>query len=321
MGRTSRLTWMTAVLLVAVTGILLTGSQFATDHDYVSRVSTLVETSSEYGDRRGDLEPEADSRSQPGSAGDSAQPCLTVEQLERHPILVRDSYRFDAVSGSGSSIASYRGLTEQELLDFAAQGDSGAMVVLGAMAVMRAREWPEEKAVPYLLLEDPELIFYKSDRPFSEKFLAHMARAREWYYKAALHGRVMALHRVGDLLSFERGGAVELGWIDAAEHDSLSEQEKIALMPANLYSMLAFEVAPALKSGPLGTLIADLMPRSDRQQAIVDRLAERFYRDLDDAGLDFVSIPESTAPPIDDLLDLLCESELDRLESGAGGVR
>lgn len=309
------------MLFVAIAGIFLIGYRLATDYESSSRAPQLAATDSEHDDRGGGSEPKASARSQPDSTGGSPRSCLTAAQLEGHPLLVEDSYRFDAASDSGPSIASYRGLTEQELLDLATQGDSGAMVVLGAMSVMRAREWPVEQAVSYLMFEDPDLMLYEFSRPLSEKFLGHMARAREWYYKAALHGRVMVLHRVGDSLSFEQGGAVKLGWIDAAEYDGLSSHEKIALIPANVYNVLSFEVAPALKSGPHGKLMADLMPRSERQHAIVDRLAKQFFRDLDDAGLDPVSIPESTAPPIEDLLHLICDSEWDRLGSGIEDVR
>ncbi|WP_405226033.1 hypothetical protein [Lentisalinibacter sediminis] len=313
MLRSLRLKWMFAVGFVVIVGILLVSTRTATDHKYDSRAPKPAAGDPEPGDGSGRLEPEAVTKGRTESAGGHSEPCLTVSQLERHPVFVRDMDRFHAVSDSGPSIALYRGLTEQQLLEFAAQGDSAAMVVLGAMSVMRAREWPEEQAVPYLMLEDPDLMFYTFNRPLSEEFLGHMARAREWYYRAALHGRVMVLHRVGESLSLEKGGAVELGWIEAEEYDSLSEQEQASLMPSNIFSMLAFEVAPGLKSGPLGRLIADLMSRNDRQRAIVDRLAKRFTRDLDEAGLDPVSVPESTAPAIEDLLDQLCESELDRL--------
>ena len=247
--------------------------------------------------------------------------CLTVAQLDSHPLLVQDSYRFDAVSDSGPTIATYRGLSGDQLHGLAAQGDSAAMVVLGAMSVMRAREWPVENAVPYLLHEDPELMAYRYSRPFSPEFLGHMAQARKWFYEAALRGRVMVLHRVGDSLSFEKGGAVKLGWIDEEEYDGLSSYEKTALIPSNVYNVLAFEIAPALKSGPLGALMSDLMPHTERQKIIVARLATQFSRDLDEAGLPPVAVSESIAPPVEDLLRLLCESELNQLKGRSEYVR
>jgi hypothetical protein len=315
------LKWVFAALIVAIAGFLLVDFRVATDRGSDSNPPQLKAIDSELEERSGGL----GSDFQPGDLselpGGESQPCLTAEQLESHPLLVQDSYRFDAVSDSGPTIASYRGLSEQELRDMSTQGDSAAMAVLGAMSVMRAREWPEEKAVPYLMLEDPELMAYRFSLPLSPEFLDHMAEARKWFYDAALHGRVLVLHRVGDSLSFEKGGAVELGWIDEAEYESLSSYEKTALMPANVYHVLALEVAPALKSGPHGSLISELIPRTERQRPIVDRLAEQFSRDLDHAGLPPVAVPESTAPSMDELLPLLCESELKRMKSEAEKVR
>lgn len=243
----------------------------------------------------------------------STPPCLTLEQLEYHPALLQDAYRLDALSDGGPTIASYRGLSEQDLLNLTVQGDSAAMVILGAMSIMRARKWPVEKAVPFLLHEEPELMSYRIERPLSAEFRSHMGQARQWFYKAALHGRILALYRVGDALSFEQGGAVELGWIDKQEYERLSKNEKTALMPANVYNMLAYEVAPELKSGPFGAIATEVMPGTEQQRIIVDGLLTQFSRDLEDAGLQPVVVAESTVPPMEELLSLLCEGESDRL--------
>ena len=261
----------------------------------------------------------------PAESGASAEsesaPCLTLEQLETHPVVTRDGYRYDAVVDSGPVIAAYRGLSEQQLERFATQGDSAAMTVLGAMSVMRARGWPVEKAVSYLMLEDPDLLAFTFPRPLSPEFINHMAQARQWFYKAALHGRVMVLWRVGDSLAIEQGGPVGLGWITKEEYDGLSNQEKIALIPSNVYNVLAFEVAPGLTSGPHGEILAALMPRSGQQLAVVNQLAEQFQRDLEDADLPPILVPESNMPSFDDLQSLLCENEQERLEELRENVR
>ena len=321
MSRTSRLKWVFAALIVAIAGFLLVDFRVATDRGSDSSPPQLNTIDSELKERSGGLGSNIQSGDLSELPSGESQPCLTAEQLESHPLLVQDSYRFDAVSESGPTIGSYRGLSEHELRDLATQRDSAAMAILGAMSVMRAREWPVEKAVPYLMHEDPELMAYSFRGPLSPEFVDHMAQARKWFYDAALHGRVLVLHRVGESLSFEKGGAVKLGWIDEAEYESLSSYEKTALMPSNVYNILALEVAPALKSGPHGSLISELIPRTERQRPIVDRLAEQFSRDLDYAGLSPVAVPESTAPSMDQLLPLLCESELKRLKSEAEKVR
>ena len=244
----------------------------------------------------------------------ASTPCLTLDQLENHPILAQDFYRYDTVVDSGLAIAAYRGLSEQELRDLTAQGDSAAMVVLGAMSIMRANDWPIDKAVAYLLLEDPELSVFRYRRPFSPEFLSHIQEARHWYYQAAMHGRLMVLHRVGFTLELEFGGAVQLGWVDQAEYDGMSNYQKTGLHPSSVYNMLAYEIAPELKTGPFGELFSGIVPRTALQQDVIEQLAQQFRRDVIDAGLPPVSIEESTAPAMDELLSLLCESERDWLE-------
>ena len=241
----------------------------------------------------------------------SADPlnCLTIEQLDSHPILAEDSYRFDSVATSGSTIASYRGLSSTELLGLATQGDSAAMAVLGAMSVMRARKQPQSKAVAYLMHEDPGLWTVQFSRPLDSSTTAHLEEAREWFYQAALHGRVMALYHVGDSLWRQKGGPVELGWIDSAEYDSLSSFQKNALLPSNVYNVLAFEIAPELQSGPHGNLMNELMPRSERQQQVLDALLKDFHEDLETAELPPISVAASTAPSIEELMSLLCQTE------------
>lgn len=305
--------WVLATLLVVVAAFAFTTRRVATDHASDTTNAVPVGTATKPENQSRDTTVDSEPADPVAKVEAIAPPCLTLEQLEYHPALVQDLYRFDAVSDSGPTIASYRGLSEQDLLNLTVQGDSAAMVILGAMSIMRAREWPVEKAVPFLLHEEPELMSYRFERPLSAEFRSHMGQARKWFYEAALHGRILALYRVGDALSFEQGGAVELGWIDKQEYEGLSRKEKNALMPANVYNMLAYEIAPELKSGPFGAIAAEFMPSIERQRIIVDGLLTDFSRDLEDAGLPPVLVAESTVPPMEELLLLLCEGEADRL--------
>ena len=313
MSLSPRLKWAAVALLLAVAALLSTSLRFGSDRSSESYDLHATDISAEIEDPVG-LTSDAQPTRPAGVAEDESSTCLTLTQLEGHPVLVNDTYRFDAVSDSGPAIASYRGLSEQELQGLTEQGDSAAMAVLGGMSVMRARDWPIEKAVSYLMAEDPELMTYTFTRPIPPEFINHMKQARSWFYKAALHGRIMVLHRVGESLSLEQGGPVELGWISKQEYGNLSSYEKAALDPANVYNVLAYEIAPGLRSGPIGGILSELMPRTEQQKVIVDQLAEQFDRDLQDDGLPPIVVSESTAPPIDDLLSLLCERERDWLE-------
>lgn len=257
---------------------------------------------------------ETEEISQPGKQAPDSESCLTLEQLESHPILVEDAYRFDSVATKGPTIAAYRGLSAAELRGLASQGDSAAMAVLGAMSILRAKKLPENKAVPYLMHEETGLQTSQLARPPDSVTAAHLEEASEWFYQSALHGRVLALHHVGDLLWMQKGGPVELGWIDKAEYDSLASFPKNALLPANVYNALAFEIAPELQSGPYGTMMSELMLRSELQQKIVKSLGDRFREDLHAAGLPPISVTASAAPPFEELKSLLCESVLKRLD-------
>lgn len=70
--------------------------------------------------------------------GDEAADCLSPAELDADPVLAAEYARLDAVITSGPTIASYRGLSASQLHGLAVQGDSAAMAVLGAVAVMRA---------------------------------------------------------------------------------------------------------------------------------------------------------------------------------------
>lgn len=241
----------------------------------------------------------------------AAVSCLSPDQIETHPLLAAEAYRWDAVAVTGPTIQSYRGLSSSELGNLSSQGDSAAMAALGAISIMQARDLPEESAIPYLLLEDTKLRSYSIKRPLEPEVQKHYQDASDWFYKAALHGRIMALYDVGDVLWQVEGGAVALGWIDKDEYDSLSNYEKGALNPANVYSVLPYELAPQLRDGPMGEIIAELMPSTERQQQIVGRLAKQFEQDRQDAGLPAIIVAESNAPPMEELLALICEQYLE----------
>jgi hypothetical protein len=57
----------------------------------------------------------------------------------------------------------------------------------------------------------------------------------------------------------------------------------------------------------------ELMPRSERQQQILDALRSSFFEDLDAAELPPISVAVSTAPPMEELRSLLCQTALNQL--------
>ncbi len=240
-----------------------------------------------------------------GAAADST--CLTPLQLQHHPALMAELDRLRSVIAGGPDVEVYRGLPEQQVAIFAEQGDSAAMVVLGAMHVMRARGRSDSDAVAYLASDDPELQRYVLERPLSEASVGHYMQASEWFYRAALHGRLLALTHFGDQLGTLGLGPVQLGWIDEAAYEALSPYERSALLPTNVYSAAAFAIAPGLREGPLHEMVSEIRPGSERQSALVAEVAADYERDRERQGLPAPAVQSAQAPSLDELNELLCE--------------
>jgi hypothetical protein len=237
--------------------------------------------------------------------------CISPAQLASDPVLAEEYARLDSIVTSGPAIQSYRGLSSAQLGDLAIQGDSAAMAVLGAVSVMRARNLPEDKAVAYLLREDPSLWSFSLAQRLEPETVKHLEEARDWFYKSALHGRLLALQNAGEIIGIVAGTPTKLGWIEEDEYESLEGYERHALDPTTVYHALAFEIAPQLRTGPFGTIISELAPGGERQQAVLDELASQFEKDREAAKLPPIVISASTAPSMEEFESMLCEPYLD----------
>lgn len=233
--------------------------------------------------------------------------CVNPSQLESDPALAEEYARLDRVITSGPTIASYRGISSDQLGHLSVQGDSAAMAVLGAISVMKARRLPEERAVGYLLREDPDVWSFSLERPLEPEVVKHIEDARDWFYKSALHGRLLALENVGEMVEIIAGTPTELGWIEENEYSSLTVREKYALEPTTVYHALVFELAPELLTGPFGAVNAELALGGEIQQAILSELGRQFSEDREAAGLPPIIISESRAMSMEELAAMLCE--------------
>jgi hypothetical protein len=213
--------------------------------------------------------------------------CISPAQLASDPVLAEEYARLDSIVTSGPAIQSYRGLSSAQLGDLAIQGDSAAMAVLGAVSVMRARNLPEDKAVAYLLREDPSLWSFSLAQRLEPETVKHLEEARDWFYKSALHGRLLALQNAGEIIGIVAGTPTKLGWIEEDEYESLEGYERHALDPTTL------------------------APGGERQQAVLDELASQFEKDREAAKLPPIVISASTAPSMEEFESMLCEPYLD----------
>lgn len=232
--------------------------------------------------------------------------CLSWERLQDHPVLSEEVARFDSIAVTGPTIASYRGLDDSSLESFAAQGDSAAMAVLGAISMLKARNMQPHHAVPYLLFEDGPVRAYITPSMEDPKARQHYSDARDWFYKSALHGRLLALYWYGEITGSLEGGAVGLGWTDQATFEALPSAQQVALWPSTVYSLLAFEIAPKLRTG-VGEMYYDLLPKHEFQPAVLEKLAVRFEQDRIAQRLPPIELPTSVGPPWAQVEEMLCE--------------
>jgi hypothetical protein len=229
--------------------------------------------------------------------------CLTERQFEELPELMQEAERMEAISASGTALTAYENLGEDSLQSFANQGDSAAMVVLGAMQVMRAYKIDDSRAIDWLsgknLIDDVNI---GTDELSGTASLA-LNEAAYWFYEAASHGRVMALQQYGQVKGRLFGGPVGLGWVSQAEYDALTLGEKNSLIPNNLYGQVAYDVVPAIRS-----VFSDLSPVSSKQVEIREKLRVEFDRNLDDRGLPRIQIAAAAMTSMEYLFERICDS-------------
>ena len=246
---------------------------------------------------------------EPQTSADMASPdaerCLTPWQLETHPALMADAGRMESVAISGQTMEAYRHQTRENLESLANQGDSAAMAVLGAAHFLQARGLNDVDPVSMLVHDDSAQHSFRDPDVEDPEVFYHLGLAREWFYRAALNGRLLALHRVGEIDGIMLGGPVSLGWIGDDDYEKLERADKGALHPYNVYNLLAWQIAPQLRDGAPGVFY-ELIPRRDIQGPILEALAERFERDRVAAKLPPIDVPESTVS-IKALSELVCD--------------
>ena len=224
-----------------------------------------------------------------------------------------EATRLEATSVSGSTMDSYRALGEDALVSLSIQKDSAAMAVLGARKLLAAQGDDPGSAVD-MLKGEHDFIWKPLPRPLPNNIRESANAARHWFYQSALHGRVDALRYFGWTVELFDGGAVELGWVDRSTYDNMSNGEKTALMPSNVYNIARLNIVPELDDGPLAEMMRSLVPSTERSVQIINKVTEQFLLDLQSAGLPRPSVAATALPELAELLSMLCEEDRKRLE-------
>ena len=233
---------------------------------------------------------------------DESEPpkCERLRIDQAHPWFVAEMTRIEPLTPSGPGMAVYRSLGEDDLLSLAAQKDSGAMVVLGARAELRAEGKSEDLAVDRL---DGQRSVVQSwtRKPLDEDVHAALTEAERWYYQAALHGRIFAMFKIGILRERLNGGAVEFGWVDEDAYAAMDTKRRADFYPPVIFGAAATALAPEITQSPLMTLALESagLDKPAGDPATVELVVSEFRADLRRNGLSLPSIPPYEGPDID----------------------
>jgi len=236
--------------------------------------------------------------------------CLTLDQVRAHPIVRQLMSRLDAAAARGVDIEIYRGLDESEVLGYAEQGDSAAMVVTGAILALRAYDADSSRVIEWLTsighLDGVEIRQQMS----SDASLA-LNDAAHWFYQAALNGRLMALPLYGQVRSQLFGGAVGLGWISREEYDSLDPRQKKELLPQNMYHRVARDMIPGSVSGFIQGS-KRLPSSSEIAERVRNDIHHEFNMALSDSDLPLPITAAGDPAEFEKLRSQICDSEVQR---------
>jgi len=263
----------------------------------------------------------------PVPAAKPAADCMTLEQMEAHPLLLNEAEYRAAMSTTGSPLLPYVGLDEPTLLSLVEQDDSAAMAVMGARSQAVAHGLPPERADGFFTLfaagERPtsNVAFDNGPKParpadFSPEQRRAAESAYQWYWEAALHGRYSALTHAGLVRQQLGDNAVSMGWVSEEAHGALDPHTRFSLWPFSVYSEASMLLeAGELDSSILTKILMDIAAptRSDLQGNAARSIVEEVRRQQKERGIEFAAPEAGTILTEDALRDSLCPGELERI--------
>jgi len=261
-------------------------------------------------------EPEPGIRSN-SIANEDSVACLTYAEARRDPGLQQEILRVRRAGLLNDDLESYRYLDDPALENLADTGDAAAMVVLGQRRLLSGQGRDPDLAVD--LLAKTPIPEHRKLGPidFAGLDRALLDEAADWFYRAALHGRVYALQGYGHAVAWREGFRdvpARLGWVDEAVWEGMTtKQRQILWKPANVFAEAVYDLAPALTTGISGVAYEVLVRKTDETQPVRDRIVRRFLTEQQRAGLSPLAIPLSDFD-LQDFEDSLCAGVSDRLE-------
>ncbi|MGI9205454.1 MAG: hypothetical protein ACR2Q3_15680 [Woeseiaceae bacterium] len=235
--------------------------------------------------------------------------CITTAELNAHPLIRQFQSQADAAATNGADIEKFRGVDDASVRGYADQGDSAAMVVVGAMSVMRAFRVDASRAVDWLDNGgELEGVVMEQQQMSSDAGLA-LNDAAYWFYQAALHGKVFALQHYGQVRGQLFGGPVGLGWIEQQDLDALDLQQQQELRPGKIYARAAMRMNPA-PDASAGQNPNPVVAGSEITERLLADIRSEFDAAIVDAGLPQPTASISDIEAYENLKSQVCVAEL-----------
>ncbi len=231
--------------------------------------------------------------------GEESAAC-TDEQRSRYQLAVQtEQERLAPYSISRSTLATYETLRESDLASLAEQGDSEAMVMLGARSMARAFGYDPAGAMELVVIPSDQSRLRYLARPDREARLEHANRAAGWFYRAAMHGRLWALWYYG--YAYQESGftVVDIELMSRADYEALDGQDQVKLETTGLFSMVMYSLDPDildLSRMRQERFESRLSEMEARFGPLMNSLRIEFDLSLEVNGLYRADVPESEFP-------------------------
>lgn len=243
------------------------------------------------------------------AAAMEAEPdCLPVDELNRHPLVLKLQSQADTAATDGIDIEKFRGIDDATVRGYADQGDSAAMVVVGAMSVMRAFRVDTSRAVDWLANGGALDGVVMEQQEMSPDAGLALNDAAYWFYQAALHGKVFALRHYGQVRDQLFGGPVGLGWIEQQDYDALERDQQLVLSPARIYGSAAAAMRPVPDENVSRTPVSK-SPVSEIAERVLFDIRSNFDDSIADAALPQPTTSSSDVAEYERLMSQVCISE------------
>lgn len=234
--------------------------------------------------------------------------CWEIENIAEQDLPEHELELVLSVAPMGPDFENYRHLDPASVEAIAAQGDSAAMTLVGLMTMGEVYGADADDVFALIVGDDTsEEIFNSLTTPATEpEVVVRYEQASDWFYDAALHGRLGSLVLKGFVDTQLQRTAVDLGWISADAYEQLDSSGRSALQPAVVYLGAVLQLAPGLAVGAFKNPPPVLI-ENDAMVNAVHEIMRQYHQDLANRGLPRPAILDAELPVFSELADSMCD--------------